>query len=178
MNPNPMPPPAAPKKKMSGCAIALIIVGGIFVVLVIAAGIGLAVFLRSDTGRKVFDVVDKTGKAVSKGINAPGTKEVRAAGCPQAIVLDMADMAGIVDDFIDAGAGRTGIPDELMVLCQGNFGDKLPSCDEVAKAYVGAVGMADKPFTVSVRRQGNNHALCEVKYSMSGENQGPAEHHP
>ena len=93
MNPNPVPPPQ--KKKMSGCAIALIIVGGIFVALVIASGIGLAVFLRSDTGRKVFDVVDKTGKAVTKGMNAPGTKEMRAAGCPQANVLDMGDVAGI-----------------------------------------------------------------------------------
>lgn len=168
VNPNPIPvPPAAPApKKTSGCVVALLVVLGLALVLCLGGGVALWVAARSDTGKQVMDAIDKGVKLAEKGVNAPGAAEVRAAGCPQAVVLDTKEMVGLVAGFIDGGLKA----DELggaMVLCQGPFGAELPECDALAPVYAKAASPAE-PFVVEVKKQGQSKASCQRRYRPDG----------
>jgi len=169
VNPNPMPvPPAAPApKKTSGCVIALFVMLGLAGIACLGGGIALWVAARSDTGKQLLNAVDKGVKLAEKGVNAPGAAEVRAAGCPQAVVLDMKEMVDLVAGFIDGGLKDAEQPDGAMVLCQGPWGSQLPDCDALAPVYAKAVSPT-QPFTVEVKTQNASKPACERRYHPDG----------
>jgi len=169
MMPYPPAPYAAPppKKGVSGCVIALAIVGGIVLLGGIAAGIGIYAFATSDIGKTTFKVLGEGTKIVQEGMKAPGTPEIRALGCEQAMVLDMKDFAALMSDILDAGPDAA-MPEGLMVTCQVRSASRAPSCDDVAATYVGAVGVARSQFVVSVQQQGNSNPLCQSTYDATG----------
>jgi len=164
-----LPAAPPPKKKTSGCLIALFIVGGLALLLCLGGSVALWLASRTETGRKVLQTVEKSVKLAEKGINAPGAAEMRAAGCPQAVVLDMRDTLDVVSGFFDAGVmdleaeGLQG----AVLLCQGPFGSELPDCDGLASVYVEAVAPA-QPFMVVVKRQGARTSNCERRYAADG----------
>lgn len=165
--PQQMYPAPPPKKGMSGCVIALLIVGSLGLVGAIIAGVGIYAIATSDAGKTAFKVIGETTKIAEKGMKAPGTPEIRALGCEQAMVIDMKDFAVLMNDILDAGADASAA-DGLMVTCQVRSGGKPPSCDDVASTYVGAVGVASSQFMVSVTRQGNSNPLCQATYDSTG----------
>lgn len=169
MMPYPPAPYAAPppKKGVSGCVIALAIVGGIVLLGAIAAGVGIYAFATSDIGKTAFKVIGEGTKIVQEGMKAPGTPEIRALGCEQAMVLDMKDFAALMSDVLDAGPDAA-MPEGLMVTCQVRSAARAPSCDDVASTYVGAVGVARSPFVVNVQQQGNNNPICQSSYDATG----------
>jgi hypothetical protein len=160
------PPPR--KKGMSGCVIALLVVGILAVVAALAVGIGVYLFATSSVGKTAIKLVDEAPKLAEKGMNAPGMAEVRALGCDQAFVLDMNDVGELMSDIIDAGSGKTGMPDGLIITCQVRPGARAPSCDDVASTYVAKVKTASKDFMVTVQEQGKSGARCESSYDASG----------
>lgn len=168
VNPNPIPvPPAAPApKKTSGCVIALLVVLGLLVLACLGGGIAVWVAARSDTGKQVMDAIDKGVKLAEKGVNAPGAAEVRAAGCPQAVILDLKEMVDVVAGFIDGGVKSEKLGG-VMVLCQGPFGSDLPDCDALAPVYAKAVS-ATEPFVVQVKKQGSSKSACQRRYHPDG----------
>ncbi|HSQ65950.1 MAG TPA: hypothetical protein VLM85_22165 [Polyangiaceae bacterium] len=169
MMPYPQQGPAAPppKKGMSGCMIALLVVGSVALLGGIVVGVGIYLFATSDAGKTAIKVIGEGSKLAEKGMNAPGTPELRALGCEQAIVLDMKDVTALMGDLIDAGPDA-GMPEGLMVTCQVRGGARAPSCDDVAATYVRAVKSAGSEFVVTVQRQGDSHPLCESTYDASG----------
>jgi len=171
MTPNPMPanPPAAPApKKRSGCLTALIVVGILVGLVCLAGGVALFVAARSDTGKKFVSAIDQGVKMAEQGMNAPGAAEIRAAGCPQGLVLDMKQAMKIADIFIDGGLkDDKGEMDFLMVSCAGPYGSELPDCDKVARVYAKAVP-SDRPFVVDVKFQGSQKPQCQKKYAGDG----------
>lgn len=169
MTPYPQMPMAPPprKKGMSGCVIALIIVGIVMLFGAVAAGVGVYLFATSSVGKTTFKVINEGSKLAEKGINAPGMAELRSLGCAQAIVLDTKDVGALMSDIIDAGFD-SGMPDELMITCQVRDAAHAPSCDDVASTYVRAVKAASREFAVSVQRQGDNNPICKSTYDTSG----------
>ena len=161
----PMRPP--PKKGMSGCMIALLVVGIISVVGALVVGIGIYLFATSTVGKTAIKVMQEGPKLAEKATNAPGTPELRALGCDVAIVLDTRDVGALVSDIIDAGFD-SGMPDTLMVACQVRDVSRAPKCDDVAATYIRAVGTASSQFVVSVQRENDKHAICESTYDTSG----------
>src|SRR5947209_2544858 len=103
MDPNPVPPPAGERapaqKKMSGCVLALLIAGGLLALTCLIGGAVAWRATQSETGKKLFSVMGKGIEMAQKGMNAPGAAELRAAGCPQAMVLDMSTMADMLGEF-------------------------------------------------------------------------------
>src|SRR5688572_6699798 len=109
--PPPLPsrPPTAPvaARKRSGCVTALYIflaLGGVTVITLVVAG---WLFYRSDTGQKLVGVA-REGLALSQeALKAPGTSELRAAGCTQAMVMPMDRMFELLGE-ISPEARRDG----------------------------------------------------------------------
>lgn len=165
-------PPQPQPKRGRGCVIALSIVMAIFAVVLIGSVIAIGLFAASDTGQGAFKAISDGTKVATKGMKAPGTPELRALGCEQAMVVPMKDFASVLADLDAAGAGS--VPDELLVTCQASTFGKPPSCDDVARTYVGAVGRASGDFFVTVTRQGSGQAECEQTYDANGDSIGGA----
>jgi hypothetical protein len=163
--------PTPTSKKRSGCLIALGVVVGLLLLLALIAGLFIWRWVKSEKGQMVIGAVGDATKAARKGFNAPGTAELRAAGCQQAVVIDSADMASIVKRFIKDG----GIDDaelnaqlgKLLIACDVGYGDEAPDCDELARAYLKAAGRAKRPFEIRVQGQGNK-PLCVGDYNQDG----------
>jgi len=160
---NPAPPTDA--KKTNGCLIALFIVGGLLLLVLGAAAIGLVIFARSDTGKKIASIASKGGKVLKKSVNAPGTPELVKLGCAQAMVIDPDDFSDIVSELVDGGIpkGKT----ERMVICQAPPSNAAPSCDNVAKTYVAAVGASEGGFVVTAGAKGKGSG-CQAEYDGAG----------
>lgn len=162
---------------MSGCLIALLVVGGIFMVLLLIGGVAVYRFLNTDTGKKVVSALDQTVKLAEEGMNAPGAAEVRKAGCDTAMVMDMGKVMKLVETFVDAGSSdkleRT--KSMTMVVCNVQLLTSPPSCETVAQAYGEAVAAQyphDFEFVVNVQKQGANKPLCQGRYGLNGQRLG------
>src|SRR5262245_52153384 len=133
--PQPPYPPTPQKKSGNACLIVLLILGVIVLGGVGMATLGVYLFATSKTGKDVIDVVGKGAKAVGEtakvmeeAARAPGTPELRAAGCAQAFAIDM-DKLGKAFDQFDAGTpppSSGGL--KLMIMCQVTLLGTPPTC--------------------------------------------------
>ena len=157
-----------PKKGMSGCVIALIVAGVIGVVAVLLVLVGLAKVASSPEGQKIVRFVGDSAKMMDEAQKAPGTKELRAKGCMQAMAIDMDKIAGLVKDLspdasdLPAGSERTLVSCTVPLMAA-----EVPECDDLAKTYVAAASPA-APFRVTVQQQGAAQAKCTKVYDASG----------
>lgn len=173
MTPQPIPPaPPSNQAKPSGCSrgclIALLVVGAVMAVIVVISGLVIWRAASSEEGKKVLAAMGKGVSLASKGINGPGAQEVREAGCPEAFVLDMADMRELIGIFVN-DAGTKGLPETgpaVMVMCQG-FGE-LPDCDELAKVYAPVKGRPPGEFAILVQTKHAKSPLCSRRYADDG----------
>jgi hypothetical protein len=171
-----------PKKKgmSTGCIIAIVAVllffGGIGAVVL---AIGFAVSQDKDV-QNVVGAIGDAAKIAADAQNAPGTAELRALGCEQALAIDPVKMLKIADRFVDAGSAPPSAtpPDvTMMVMCQvGTFGVP-PACDDAARAYVRGASPRGK-FMLSVQRGSNKSTQCSGMYSASGALLGPGSGTP
>ena len=123
------PPP--PKKKLSGCALAAIIVGAIVLAGIVAVvGGALWFFTRSEAGIALRDTMIEARGAQ----NAPGTAQMRAAGCTMASSFDMSRMANVgrtrAQDA-DTRAELERLAGVFTVFCVS----PMLTCEEVAAAW-------------------------------------------
>ena len=149
-----------------GCGIAAAVA---LVVLLICGGIvtllGWSIWQSPSVQRGVRiagAAMDMTREAMA----APGTAELRQAGCGQAMVYT----PEIIERFAhtirpDGGAGR--VPDMPMVICAVRRGSTM-TCDEVARAYAAAVSPAPAEMGVTLQTQGERQATCQGVYDSEG----------
>ncbi len=156
-----VPSSAKPKQGLSGCLVAVIVVGVLVALVCIGSAIALGFAAQSDEGKKALSMMGKGIALAGKSMNAPGAQEVRDLGCSEAMVMNTGDVMDVVSEVIDGGLGK---PADLktVVMCQGSFG--LPTCDEVAAAYRKAPGVEPGPFSVMVKQKGRRQANCEQDY--------------
>ncbi len=145
----PQGPP--PKKGMSGCLLAALIVGGIGLVVAVIAGVF------------IFKAAKAITQVAEDGLNAAGSAELRAAGCDAAVVMDLSKISAM----FDAGGGPGGTPG-VVVSCAVSPGKKAPTCDDLAKTYVKAVGSVSSEFILQVQPQGAARPECKKVYSPKG----------
>ena len=133
----------------------------------------MAVYLAatSKAGKATIKLVGGATKIAAEGVNAPGTPELRALGCDPAMVMDEKEVADLVNDTLDAGVKMTGA-EGLLVTCQVPASSAPPTCDDVAKTYVRAVGRARAEFVVDVQKQGERDPVCESSYDADGHPKG------
>ena len=167
-----MPPMGPPKKKgmSTGCIVAIVVVLLFFGSI---AAIVLVVGYKVSQDKDVQNVLGAIGDAatiMAEAQTAPGTNELRALGCEQAMAIDPAKMMKIADRFADAGTTPPSAtpPDvDRIVMCQvGAFGS-APTCDDAAKAYVRGASPRGK-FVLTVQKGSSNNKQCSGVYSSAG----------
>ncbi len=180
MNPNPgAPPPGGPgggpppqqeKKSSTGKVVLIIlgIVGGLALICCIAGTIGMNQAMKDPNVRKGFAAVGKGMKMAEKGMTAPGTAELRKAGCTQAMAVDMSDALEIAEMFMDGGEKKGADDMGIIVICQGNMFDSLPTdCSALARIYVDAAHPT-RGFALQVQKQGESKPICQNTYNSDG----------
>ncbi len=174
MGPPPMGPPPAKKKGIStGCWIALAAVllffGSVAAVMIY---IGYQVSQNKDVQNVMGTLGDVAGIAI-EAQNAPGTAELRAIGCQQAMAMDPVRMQKIAQRFMDQDAGLPPLPApdvERIVMCEASAFGTAPTCDDAARAYVRGAAPR-KNFMLMVQK--NKKTGCDGLYSPSGTKLGP-----
>lgn len=161
------PPPAATPPKRSGCVIALMVIGALLALVCIGSGIAMFVAARSETGKKIFAAVGQGVALAEKGVNAPGAEELRQAGCPQALVMDMKEAMKLAELFIDGGLKDSDDLNYLMAACTGKYGDTLPTCEALAPVYAKAVP-SEREFVIEVKINGKQKPECRQRYAGDG----------
>jgi hypothetical protein len=135
---------------MNGCLLAALIVGG----LVVFVGIVGAIF--------VWKAAKAITQVAEQGLNAPGAAELRAAGCDAAVVMDMSKISSL----FDAGGASSGT-EGILISCSTTAGRAAPSCDDLAKTYVKAVGAPGTNILVEVQPRGAP-PTCKKVYGPKG----------
>lgn len=157
-----------PKKKRSTFAIVMAVLGIAFLLFVLALAIGGYAFFTSKEGKQLAGVMGEAMKMSKKAQNAPGTKELRAKGCVQAMVMDLDDFTTMAETLDAAPVKREDPGFGEMVICTVNpWSTPLP-CDDVARAYVGTVGPRPKPFFALSQQAGKSKPMCHVLYDAQG----------
>lgn len=179
-------PPApydAPRKR-SGCMVALYVLFGVGLFVVVAGGIATWLFLQSEQGQKVLQVAREGAEWAVTASQAPGTEELRGAGCDAAMVSDAGSAFDVFMTLIPEAGKRQEIRAELEGQTgQGNLDDLLivictvprfsagapPRCDDLARTYSSAVDTVPDSFYVLVMKQGQDAPSCQGIYSPAGE---------
>lgn len=166
-----VPPPLPPseRKPRSGCLTALYIMLGLGAFILVVGAIGIWLFLRSETGRQFTETVSSGIALTTEATRAPGTQELRAAGCSQAMVIPAArmfELLGAAAPEVRAESGAFG--EQTVVMCQlSTADDSAPDCADVARIYAAAVPDGPERFGVIVQAQ-RGGALCDGAYGRDG----------
>lgn len=178
-------PPApydAPRKR-SGCMVALYVLFGVGLFVVVAGGIATWIFLQSEEGQKVLKVAREGTEWVVTASQAPGTEELRGAGCEAAMVSDAGSAFKVFSTLLpdpqkeeeirtqlEAQTGQGSLDDLLIVICTvPRLSTSQPRCDDLARTYSSAVDQVPDSFYVLVMKQGQNAPSCQGIYSPAGE---------
>lgn len=169
---------APPKKKgMSGCLIAFLVVLGLTVV-----GVGVGGYLIwSKVGGMVGGLAEIAG-IMADASKAPGTKEMKSAGCDEAFAIDVDKLQKAINKMeaeIAKQEKRDPKPMEdltkdgtaFLVTCVVKSSDP-PKCSEVAKAYIDGAKPKDKFLVTVSKNSQNGEAVCGEVYDEDGKKIG------
>lgn len=131
--------------------------------------LGFAISQNKDA-QNIFGAMTDGAEIIIEAQSAPGTDELRALGCEQALAMDPAKIAKIINRFADAGvppmpAGGGGF--EKMVMCQMSAYATPPTCDDVARSYIKGASPRGN-FYVQVQQQHHNSPACSGMYTPAG----------
>ena len=159
-----------PKKGMSGCMIALIVMGGLCMLMAIGAGVVFYKISQNPDVQKAYAVGKEGLRMAQEAQSGPGTSEVRALGCQTAMSFDMKRFVDLMNMF-DAGntptAPTTKTPARLVQCTVASRGAG-PSCEAIAKTFFAAAPNQTGEVAVMVQSTGSKHADCSKLYSATG----------
>lgn len=112
-------------------------------------------------------------------LNAPGRRELIAAGCDGAMVIDMRAFAEIAKKDPDADPEEIArMQDTVFVNCVFNTAEPLLTCAQVAKAYRDAVPDGPPHVNIFVQTAGKSEPICSGSYDNDAKYLGEAEAPP
>jgi hypothetical protein len=160
-----MSEPAAQKKGLSGCAIAAIVVAVVFAVGLVGmiAG-GVWFFNRSEVGMAVRDTIT----AASQAKTAPGTSEMRAAGCATASSIDFSRMADAAKSMARDPRGKAEAERMAGTFAVNCVSPSL-TCGQVAAAWgQGAPPNARSAIVTVWDAPNDSKARCSGHFDRTG----------
>jgi hypothetical protein len=168
---NPKQPPAV-KSSGRGCLVVVIAIGSLVVLGAIAAVVSVFNFARSDRGQELMSVAGEAQDLLEGAGKAEGMADLMDAGCEAAVELDLDRLRQLGSTFVDGGLEQFGSL-HSTISCTVAAAERTPSCDDLAKRYVQAVGGEAKgTFQLIITRSGRETPACSVKYSELGEKLG------
>lgn len=125
----------------------------------------------------VAKVMGGTVQLIQEMSSAPGTDELKAAGCDTAMVISpemMAKFAKTLNDLDSSKNKQQNIPElpYTVVTCQVQRKKAGVDCEAVAKIYGKAATPAPDKFGVTVNVSGQNEPMCAGEFSPEGEKLG------
>lgn len=168
-----------PREKRSGCVIALMILAGIAVVAILLAGVGIYMFLQTDEGKRFYDSFFDSASLSIKATRGPGVDALHGIGCELPMILTIGEwqrLESSVADLSNESAEITvdedvaGVP---LVQCYGTASvEELPSCDDLALTYIGALETPPERFIVLAyfedKQEGTDQLVCTGYYDDAG----------
>ena len=172
------PEPIGPPKR-SGCMVALYVLFGVGLFVIVGGGIATWLFLQTEQGQKVIEVVKQGAEWMTEASQAPGTAELRDAGCEMALVSEMSKafdlfMTLVPDEEAKSEAleqmeAAGDLHERLLVMCTlPRIGLADLDCGRFARTYSEAVPTAPESFLLVVIRQGDDAPSCQGIYSTDG----------
>jgi hypothetical protein len=173
-----MPSQTADRKRPAYLTVIYVVLG-LLAFFLVTGGLGIWMFLRSETGQKVVSTVGKGFTLMQEASKAPGTEQLREHGCRGAMVIPFERMMEVVKEFAPEAEkefDRDEFPGEgTMVVCQvSSDAGNAPTCAEVARIYAAAVSQAPERFGVTV--QGSRGGACDGTYARDGTFIEPLQH--
>jgi hypothetical protein len=164
-----LPPPIEETLRRSGTRTAASVITLLVVCGALTCG-GAALWLfHSETGQELLAAASGTVEIAQAGLTAPGTDELRAAGCQTAMVVDFGSMLQLMAVLVDEEEMQAvldeGIASDTPVVSCSVAGDGGISCQGVARVYVEAVAPTQGFF---VHLQGGDED-CEAAFDATGE---------
>jgi hypothetical protein len=166
----------APNQPPSGSSSALKVLGIIFLVLlllgIVLVGSCVYCVASNPEVRKVGSVMSEMMRLGMEADKAPGAAELRAAGCQDAMVMDMRPLLEKVD-ALERSGGQANFrrPEEewqkTSVFC-GFESDATLDCAAVAKTYGAAVEGPPHEFGVAVKVMHSTEPVCQGVYRPDG----------
>ena len=176
-------------KERSGCLIAIYALFAIGVAGLLVGAAAIYFFLQSEQGRQILDTAEKGAAWMATAVAAPGTAELRDAGCEVAMVhtagtaLDL--MAPLLSEpgqqqefreELQVRAGDIDLDALLLVFCTApRFTLSPPSCTDLAVVYGNAVEFPAEAFAVIVAQSGGQGLVCQGIYTPDGSLVEPEE---
>jgi hypothetical protein len=162
--------------------IALYALFGIGLFVVVVGSISAYFFFQSETGRQVLQVARDGAAWVAVASQAPGTEELRQAGCEAAMVSNAGSALEVfmtlvpeeqkrdeIRTDLEEQAGNVPLDELLLVVCTlPRFTTSHPECPDLATTYGRAVPTAPDSFYVLVMQQGQQEPSCQGLYDPDG----------
>jgi hypothetical protein len=158
-------------KKAPVSPILIIFLGLTFLIVAIIVG-GIIFYKNCEQCQKAVAGIAKGGTAIVEGMNAPGTAEMRALGCDQAMAVKMevfqkmfAPLAGEEKIFDD------NILSMNMLLCKKETFAAItgPECGDVIRAWASGAGEQSRnEALVLVQGRSGNNRYCQGIYALDG----------
>jgi hypothetical protein len=172
------PEPIGPPKR-SGCMVTVYVLFGVGLFVLVAGGIATWVFLQTEQGQKVVEVVKQGAEWMTEATQAPGTAELRDAGCEMALVSEMSKafdlfMTLLPDEeqkreVLEQMEAAGNLQERLLVMCTlPRTGLADPDCGGLARTYAEAVPTAPDSFFLVVVQPGDDAPSCQGVYSTDG----------
>lgn len=166
----------------SGCLIAIYTLFAIGALVLLVGGASIYFFLQSEQGRQILDAAEKGAAWMAAAVAAPGTSELRDAGCEVAMVHSAGAALDVIvpllpdreqqQEFreqLEARAGDVDLDALPLVFCAApQFTLSPPGCAELAVVYGDAVEFPAETFAVVVAQQGRQGLVCQGLYTPAG----------
>ncbi len=172
------PEPIGPPKR-SGCMLAVYVLFGVGIFVLVAGGIATWLFLQTEQGQKIVEVVKQGAEWMTEASQAPGTAELRDAGCEMALVSEMSKAFDLFmtlvpneeqkNEVLEQMEAAGNLQERLLVMCTlPRIGLAAPDCGGLARTYGEAVPTAPESFFLVVIRQGDDAPSCQGIYAADG----------
>lgn len=151
--------------------VLIILLGLTLLIAAIIVG-GIVFYKNCEQCQKAVAGIAEGGTAIVQGMSAPGTAEMRALGCDQAMAVDMEVFQNM---FAPLAGEETIFDDDMlsmkMLLCKKEtFATPTgPECADVIRAYASGAGeqVRNEALVLVQGRSGNNN-YCQGIYELNG----------
>lgn len=150
---------------------------GLGAVLLLVGGVGVYLFLRTPQGQKILTLAREGTAILAEAAMAPGTSELRDAGCETALAVPAGKLGDLVRQleiaargdalglaFLSAGALDPGT---TVVFCSQRE-PGTPDCAAAARIYASAAADVPERFAVLMAPRPNALAGCSGIFAADG----------
>jgi hypothetical protein len=169
-----------PQRAGMPTAVKVLLILGLLFLLFIGGFVGVCAYCVAANPelRQMGKLMGESVRMSIAATKAPGTRELREAGCAQAMVMDMRRIAELVKEIDESEHGSAEQAEDLgtvMVVCQVSSSEDALSCEDVARTYGAAVENPPAEFAAVVQTRFPQEAVCEGVYGPDGTRLGDLE---